>query len=425
MRSTKRIPESVETRAARRRFTSLTAAGHGIGPDGAADPFHPAGGQNAEHDNARPGGAAAGGQPVCLNGSWRNKDWAGHSGTLGDWILVVFSARQTTASFVEPADATLPPAAHTNDGFFKAVFSQPAHAAAFFKSHLPAPITAETDWATLCLLPGSFVKSSLQQVHSDLLFSVRIGTEEALLYLLFEHQSTPDPAMPLRLLGYTTEILQQYHKSQGLPLPPVLPFVLHQGPDPWTPSPHFQDLFELPGEAAVDLLPYLPKFQHALLDLSHYDPTTGETDTQLRIVLNLMKLVRQREILKFFAWLVQFPVHALPNDLIGLMLLYALHADSELDAQAIYPILSSNPELKITAMSVAEKLKIEGRVEGKLEGRSEGRVEGRVVGKIQTLEEFLDLPITSDTVLESLSKEALQERHDALRREYQARFKRG
>jgi predicted transposase YdaD len=103
------------------------------------------------------------------------------------------------------------------------------------------------------------------------------------------------------------------------------------------------------------------------------------------------------------------------------MLLYALHADSELDAQAIYPILSSNPDLKSTAMSVAEKLKIEGRVEGKVEGR----IEGRVVGKIQTLEEFLEMPITSDAVLESLSKEALQERHDVLRREYEARFKRG
>jgi hypothetical protein len=340
---------------------------------------------------------------------------------LGGWIRIVFSGSDTTASFVESTDASLPPAAHTNDGFFKAVFSQPAHAAAFFKSHLPAPLTAQTDWATLSLLPGSFVKSSLQQVHSDLLFSVKIGTEEALLYLLFEHQSTPDPAMPLRLLGYTTEILQQHHKSHGLPLPPVLPFVLRQGPEPWTPSPHFQDLFILPGETAADLLPFLPKFQHALLDLSRYDPTTGETDTQLRIVLNLMKLVRQREILKFFAWLVQFPAHALPNDLIGLMLLYALHADSELDAQAIYPILSSNPDLKSTAMSVAEKLKIEGRVEGKVEGR----IEGRVVGKIQTLEEFLEMPITSDAVLESLSKEALQERHDVLRREYEARFKRG
>jgi hypothetical protein len=39
---------------------------------------------------------------------------------------------------VETADDRLESAAHSNDGFFKAIFSQPEHATAFFKSHLPA-----------------------------------------------------------------------------------------------------------------------------------------------------------------------------------------------------------------------------------------------------------------------------------------------
>ena len=129
------------------------------------------------------------------------------------------------------AEPDLITAAHTNDGFFKAIFSQPEHATAFFKSHLPPAITAQIDWPSLLVLPGSFVKSSLQQVHSDLLFSVRIGERETLLYLLFEHQSTPDPAMPLRLLGYMTEIFTRHHKAHGFPLPAVLPLVFHQGPD--------------------------------------------------------------------------------------------------------------------------------------------------------------------------------------------------
>ncbi len=59
------------------------------------------------------------------------------------------------------------PAAHTHDGFFKAVFAQPEHATAFFKSHLPPEIVARIDWPSLVVLPGSFIKSSLQQVHAD------------------------------------------------------------------------------------------------------------------------------------------------------------------------------------------------------------------------------------------------------------------
>ncbi|NQW99758.1 Rpn family recombination-promoting nuclease/putative transposase, partial [bacterium] len=157
-------------------------------------------------------------------------------------------------------DSPYTPATHPNDGFFKAVFSQPEHATAFFKSHLPSAIAERIDWTSLTVLPGSFVKTSLQQVHSDLLFSVRIGGRATLLYLLFEHQSTPDPAMPLRLLGYMMEIFARHHKEQGLPLPPVLPFVFHQGPEAWNVTTAFEDLFALPDELASELLPYLPKF---------------------------------------------------------------------------------------------------------------------------------------------------------------------
>ena len=96
---------------------------------------------------------------------------------------------------------------------------------AFFKSHLPPEVVVRIDWPSLAVLPGSFIKSSLQQVHADLLFSVRMGGRGTLLYLLFEHQSSLDPAMPLRLLGYLMEILTQHHKAHGFPLPPVLPLV--------------------------------------------------------------------------------------------------------------------------------------------------------------------------------------------------------
>ena len=313
------------------------------------------------------------------------------------------------------------PAAHTHDGFFKAIFSQPEHATAFFKSHLPPAIAAKIDWPSLIVLPGSFVKSSLQQVHSDLLFSVHSGEQETLLYLLFEHQSSPDPAMPLRLLGYLTEIFTQHHKTHGFPLPPVLPLVLHQGPDTWNTSTTFEDLFQLPEKLATDLLPFLPKFHHLLLDLTHFDPETQEHDTRLRVVLQLMKLSRQKELLRFFQWLAGFPAHEFPDNLLGLMLLYALHSDSNLDAKGIYLTLSTNPELEKTAMSVAEKLKAEGR----LEGISQGISQGLWVGRIQSLQEFLQISIDSCETLEVLTLKELQIKHAALHQEYQVRFKHG
>jgi predicted transposase/invertase (TIGR01784 family) len=290
-------------------------------------------------------------------------------------------------------------------------YSQPEHAMAFFKSHLPPEITGRIDWPSLALLPGSFIKSSLQQVHADLLFSVRMGERETLLYLLFEHQSSADPAMPLRLLGYVMEILTQHHKAHGFPLPPVLPLVLHQGPDAWHVSTAFEDLFELPEDLAPALRPFLPQFRHALLDLTRFDPASEEADTRLRVVLQLMKLARQKELLRFFKWLAGFSASELPDTLLGLMLLYALHADSDLDAEKIYHSLSNNPELEKNAMSVAEKL------------IAQGREEGLWIGRIQLLEEFLELPPRSGESLAALSLEELKALQGRLHGEYELRFK--
>ena len=67
-------------------------------------------------------------------------------------------------------------------------------------------------------------------------------------------------------------------------------------------------------------------------------------------------------------------------------------------------------------MSVAEKLKAEGRVEG--------RVKGLCIGKIQLLEEFLCLTVSSDEALEALNLEELKAMQERLHREYELRFKR-
>ena len=324
-------------------------------------------------------------------------------------------------------DDNLMPAGFPNDAFFKEMFSDPPRAIAFFQSHLPPAIVARVDWPSLKVLPTSFIKSGLQQVSADLLFNVKIGGDDALLYLLFEHQSTVDPRMPLRMFGYIAEILFKHDKEHGLPLPPVLPFVFHQGPERWNVSTAFEDLFKFPDDLAADLLPFLPKFHHALLDLTLYDPAQDEDDRQLQMILQLMKLSRKQQVLQYFRWLAETLIEPAPKELIRRMLLYAIHSDSELDTEKIYHSLASNPELRNNAMSLAEKLLAKGRDEG-LEkgiekGRSEGRSEGYWLGRIQSLEEFLDLPQSSQEMLSAMDRGELEARHQQLQSEYQRHFK--
>jgi predicted transposase/invertase (TIGR01784 family) len=267
-------------------------------------------------------------------------------------------------------------AAQPNDAYFKAVFSDPVYATAFFQRHLPAETAALVDWPSLVLLPGSFVKSSLQQAHSDLVFSVKAGQRELRLYLLFEHQTTVDPAMPLRLLGYMTELLITHERLHGLPLPPVLPFVLHQGPDPWTVSTDFSALFDLPEDMTEALRPFLPVFRHGLLDLTQFDPASEEDQAPLRIVLQLMKLARQKRLLDFFDWLAKEFASQISDSLLRTSLVYAFNVDSSLDLEQIARRMEDNRTLRNQTMSIAQKLIAKGREEGREEGLEEGYGQG-------------------------------------------------
>ncbi len=315
---------------------------------------------------------------------------------------------------MENPDDSLMPAGFPNDAFFKEMFSDPPRAIAFFKSHLPPAIVAKVDWPTLKVLPTSFIKSGLQQVSADLLFNVKIGGDDALFYLLFEHQSTVDPSMPLRMFGYVFEILVQHHKEHGLPLPPVLPFVFHQGPDRWNVSTAFEDLFKFPDDLAADLLPFLPKFHHALLDLTRYDPEQDEDRHDLQSILQLMKFARMKQVLSYFEWYATKDL-IIGEILLARLLIYVLHVDSDLDVEQIYRSLSSKSEAQKAIMSVAEKLLAKGRVEG--------RSQGYWLGRIQSLEEFLNLPQSPRETLELLTVAELEARHQELHREYQRRFK--
>ena len=189
-------------------------------------------------------------------------------------------------------------AAHPHDALIRRVLSGHLNAAAaLFRSRMSVALAASIDWTTLALVPSSFVKRNLKQTHSDLLFSVRRNGKPILIYLLFEHQSTVDSSMPLRLLGYMLEIWLAHRQLNPTgPLPPVIPIVLNQGPGEWTVSTQFADMFRDLGEQANsdldELLPFLPHFRHGLVDLSISDPREEMQDVTLKTTLYLMQQAR-------------------------------------------------------------------------------------------------------------------------------------
>ena len=103
-----------------------------------------------------------------------------------------------------------------------------------YSTCVPLPLAESLKWPTLTVLRGRFVRDDWRGNEADLLFSVeRMGSETpVLVYVLLEHQSTPDRWLRLRLLGYCVQVWLRWqcrrHDDQKQ-LPLLVPLVFYQG----------------------------------------------------------------------------------------------------------------------------------------------------------------------------------------------------
>src|SRR5690606_990984 len=90
-----------------------------------------------------------------------------------------------------------------------------------------------------------------------------------LLYLLFEHQSTSDGDIPLRLLKSMLRIWERHRTEYETkwPLPPIVPLVLHHSESGWHAPRDFHGMFDLKSWPEV-LKRYVPLFEIVVDDIS-------------------------------------------------------------------------------------------------------------------------------------------------------------
>ncbi|MBI4880857.1 MAG: Rpn family recombination-promoting nuclease/putative transposase [Planctomycetes bacterium] len=282
-----------------------------------------------------------------------------------------------------------------HDKLVKAVFSEAPQARALLRNLLPQDLADAIDFATLKLVPGSFVDEKLTERFTDLLFSVRMGRDVALLYVLFEHQSTPDPVMPWRLLSAEARIWERWFRANpnARTLPPILPVVLYHGDRPWSAPERFSELMPEGAGRRGAFWEHVPEFRIVLIDLSRF--TDAELKARLAIepALALLVLLALRNVHApdFQACMLEWGelFARLLDERSGLrafeMLLHYLHEArgecvTEAGMKALCARVHASPKVEETVMNLAEKLRAEGRQEGRQQGRREGRQEGRREG---------------------------------------------
>jgi hypothetical protein len=301
--------------------------------------------------------------------------------------------------------------ARPHDALFKSAFESPQDAAALLRAILPRPLREAIAWETLDSASGSFVDLALADHHSDLLFAARLRAgAPSLVYLLLEHQSTADPAMPLRMLSYQARIWGRFRKEQpGARLPPIIAVLVSHTPGGWTAARSFEQLLD-PEVLAIPGLPALvPRFSMIVDDLA----AKSDDDLQARslapfqrIALWLLRDARDpvRLLDRFDAWI--------PT------ILDAGHTRSGFDAitvlihylfQILDPVYFAILRAKLQvlgtrsreiAMTIAEYLEEQGRQKGREEGR---------VAMLRTLlvHKFQALDAAAEARLRAATPEAL------------------
>lgn len=79
-----------------------------------------------------------------------------------------------------------------------------------FEIHLPSTLRQICNLNTLRLESGSFIEEDLRPHYSDILWSLETSEGEGYIYVVIEHQSTPDAHMAFRLMRYAMAAMQRH-----------------------------------------------------------------------------------------------------------------------------------------------------------------------------------------------------------------------
>jgi predicted transposase YdaD len=258
---------------------------------------------------------------------------------------------------------------HPHDMIVRAVLCDVAETTSFLQAYLAEEVSQALNWSTLTLLEGSFVDEDLRGSEADLLFEVEhVSGERSLwVYLLLEHQSTPDRWMRLRLLKYCCRIWEQSFRDQPAQreLRAIVPLVFYQGQQSWSYSSEFADLFA----ESIRHWPGVPHFSHGLIDQSglQTDEVQGDLKTQI------MQLVMMAAYHPALAWMEQVArllgsLSSLPPrggiNYVRLFVLYILATQEPEAAQSFRDVLRRYaPEVGDDLMTYAQELLEKGRLE--------------------------------------------------------------
>ena len=292
-----------------------------------------------------------------------------------------------------------------HDAVFKRFLRHPETANDFLMLYLPEAIRQRCDFATLRLQSASFIDEDLRAWYSDVLWSVRTTCGAGYIYVVIEHQSSPDNHMAFRLMRYAIAAMQRHLDAGHKTLPLVVPMLFYHGAT----SPYPFSLNWLDEFADPQLAKKLYGNQFPLIDVTVMPDDEIVQHRRVALLELMQKHIRQRDLSDITESLAAVVMlgYTSPRQL-RMLFHYMLQYGNTAEPGVFLRRLARRlPQYEETLMSIAQKLKQEGRQEGRHEGRQEGRLEGRLEG-LQEGSRREALRIAGSMLQNGLDKETVQ-----------------
>jgi predicted transposase/invertase (TIGR01784 family) len=260
-----------------------------------------------------------------------------------------------------------------HDAVFRQYLSQPDVARDFMMLHLPPALKAICQLDSLKLESGSFIDDDLRAYYSDVLYSLKSVGGHGVIYILIEHQSSPDRHMAFRLLRYAIAVMKRHLDLGHKTLPLVVPILFYQGKA--TPYPYSLNWLEAFGDLALAHWLYTTPFP--LVDITIIPDEEIMTHRRMAMLTLLQKHIRQRDLAELLEPLVSLLIKGDANEQpLTTLINYMLQAGECRNSGEFMEALTTRaPEYRETFMTIAEQWREEGHRAGHREGVVQGKRE--------------------------------------------------
>ena len=256
------------------------------------------------------------------------------------------------------------------------MFGEPAELAPVLRALLPPSVAARLDLTQLTPAPTEQLDGDLRMRAPDLLYRApwRSGDRAEVVFVI-EHQSSPDPLMPLRALRTT---LRVWGHAEGPRLPMVVTLLVAHGAKPWAAPVRVSELYDAPPDAVVTLGGALPELGLVLQDLAITPDAAMPGEGGGKLALILLRHAHKGDVwdaLEANVNLFAEAVKRLGDSRAVGLLTYAMHVSDvpweRRLADKILPLLQ--PPTREVIVGYADRRFEEGFTLGGVEGEARGR----------------------------------------------------